>query len=283
LITSSNSINFQSFDNNSKTVFKPANQNSRLFIKNEINLDLQSLKDNNNNTSTTGIYNTNKHSKDSEIDVSNSINSNHKVNINKKITSHFTIDQPIKIQLLNKKRNHEVILDRNDISKIKSDLCPDRNYQEYKVRQKIIPSFSNAFLSSFENLYNEKKLNKNELIEELKFQILKRNLESKKCDSQSDLEKKISKEIFFHQLFRLFTCKNNQNVKSSIIKNINEILADDNISECLLFLSKIQILKDNSINKRKMKKKNLIKLVEMISNNNFMHPYLNDCKYINFK
>lgn len=274
LITTSNSVIFNSFENNPKKSNKPNNKNLFLQVENEINIDIHSIKMNDNSlTNKTEI-----HFNDSKIDQLNLINKKSHHNVKRQSEDFFIVDQPINIQLLNKKRNHNVQLDRNDFSKIKNDLCPDNNYQGYRmIHHQNTPQFSEGFLSNFDfRCYN--KLSNDEIIDDLKFYLLKHNLEKKKSEINSNVEKMISKEIFFHQLFSLYTSKENTRIKSFIIKRINGLIMEDNIDESLFLLSKIQILKDSSFNKKQLKQKSLLKLLEMISNNNYMHKNLNDCK-----
>lgn len=277
MITTSNSINFNSYENNSK-ITNQHNQKKEFFeVNNEINLNLKSVTNKNDNINKYYDYNSNDYLKDPDEIYSSNINikGNDKNNNNCKIDC--IIDHPIKIEFLNRKRLNKSNFEANDLSKIKNDLCPDTNYQGYKIIHNDVPKFSENFLSYFQHHSINNLSNENEIVDELKINILKNNLLNNKNINDSEIEKQILKEIFFHQFYRLFCSKDNFLIKSFILKKINELILEDNIEDYLLLLRKIQVFKNKTNNKRELKKENLFQIIELISNNNFMHPVINEC------
>jgi len=152
---------------------------------------------------------------------------------------------------------------------MQSDLCRLNNYHDYNIEKQNNKFSDNHFLE-IRRSKNKKKLNKNEIVDDLKLNILKNNLEKKKNDvddskTNKNIENLILKEILFYQLIRLYTSNDNKLIKSFIITKINELIIKDNMLENLMLLSKIQILKNSNVNKKKLKKKKLKKILKLIS------------------
>ncbi len=228
----------------------------------------ESINSKNNN-------NDNKENKFSKIKYIQNIEEENSQDVKK----NMQIDQQIKIEFLKKKKNRYVSIDKNDFSKIRSDLLPDCNYQGYNIENENKKIYENILLS-LENRDSKKKINRDEIIDDLRVNLLKHNLEKNNIDDSNfnkGIENLISKEILFYQFSRLFTSNEDKIIKSFIIKKINELIKEDNLFENLLLLSKIQIFKDSSVNKKKLKNDYLTKLKEMISKDRFKHLKLSNC------
>lgn len=313
LITTSNSIHFNSYDNNSKGTSKQNKINNLNYVaKTEINLGLESIKFSKDDYILSSmndfkdikencLSNNNQLILHQEYDnnVNNNLIKNNKSNFNKNL-NFKTIDHQIEFEFINKKKARDLISnaqnDKKEVSKI-SDLFADKHIQGMKFENNNngFGNLNNHFNNNgnghfnYNNINNDnncskKNLNRDQIIDDLRVNLLKHNLEAKKNDNNQSfdktLENMVSMELLFYQLTRLYTSRNNKLVKSFIIKKINELIIEDNIFENLLLLSKIQILKDNKVNKNKLKKQYLRKIIELISNDQFFHLMLSNCKLI---
>ena len=273
LITTSNSINFNSFENKSKATTKQTNKNYYFIANKEINLDLESIKFHNDKD----ISFNNFCLKDKKNNTDNKDEIKEQVLL-KNNFDHKKIDPQIKFEFINKKKARLIKNEKNDKSEIKNDLSPNNNFQNCcKIENNIYNK--NLFNENYENV---KRFNKEEIIEDLRLNLLRNNLEANKnlnnTNFNKSLENLISKEVLFYQLSRLYTSRDNNFIKSFIIKKINELIIEDNIFENLLLLSEIKVLKDAKVNNQKLKKKKLKKLIELISNDRFFDLKSSNCK-----